>query len=105
MCSGIGGIVPCKMQQRCRGSSRRCTVVDSKHHVSWKQDISGCKQCHSDCVELFECECGDVEQEFDLEDPELNELEECGGGYLSDDSDDDDCGFTIDGEGDKKIIS
>ena len=46
-----------------------------------------------------------VEQEFDLEDPELNELEECGGGYLSDDSDDDNCGFTIDGEGDKKIIS
>ena len=58
-----------------------------------------------DCVELFECECGDVEQEFDLEDPELNELEECGGGYLSGDSDDDNCGFTIDGEGDKKIIS
>ena len=41
-----------------------------------------------DCVELFECECGDVEQEFDLQDPDLNELEECGGGYLSEDSDD-----------------
>lgn len=35
-------------------------------------------------------------------DPELEELEECGGGYLSDD-DDDNC-FTIDDDGDKHIV-
>ena len=33
-------------------------------------------------------------------DPELQELEECGGGYLSDG---DNC-FTIDGDGDKHIV-
>ena len=56
-----------------------------------------------DCVELFEC--GDVEQKFDLEDHELNELEKCGGGYqmmmmmvvvVS---------LLMVGEGDKRIIS
>ena len=35
-------------------------------------------------------------------DPEIQELEECGGGYLSD-SDDGNC-FTIDGDGDKHIV-
>ena len=36
-------------------------------------------------------------------DPELEELEVNGGGYLSNSSDDDD--FMIDGDGDKKIVS
>ena len=36
-------------------------------------------------------------------DPELEELEVNGGGYLSNSSDDD--GFMIDGDGDTKIVS
>ena len=40
--------------------------------------------------------------ECDAADPELQELEERGGGYLS--NDDDDNGFTIDGDGDKNIV-
>ena len=39
-----------------------------------------------------------------LVDPELQELEDHGGGYLSNDDDDVDSLFTIDGDGDKKII-
>ena len=39
-----------------------------------------------------------------LVDPELKDLEECGGGYLSNDDDDVDNLFTIDGDGDKKIL-
>ena len=39
-----------------------------------------------------------------LIDPELKEIEECGGGHLSNDDDDVDCLFTIDGNGDKQTI-
>ena len=39
-----------------------------------------------------------------LVDPELEELEEHGGGYLSNDDDDVELMFTIDGDGDKKMI-
>lgn len=46
----------------------------------------------------------DVDEFTNLDDPELNELEEVGGGYLSNDNDDGDGEFMIDGEGDKNII-
>ena len=46
----------------------------------------------------------DVDECTILDDPELKELEEGGGGYLSNDDDDGDGEFMIDGEGDKNII-
>ena len=39
-----------------------------------------------------------------LMDPELDELEEDGGGYLSDTDDDSDSDFLFGGDGDKKIV-
>ena len=39
-----------------------------------------------------------------LIDHELKEIEECGGGYLSNDDDDVNSLFTIDGNGDKQLI-
>ena len=44
----------------------------------------------------------DVDDE--LHDPELEELEENGGGYLSNSDDDSDSDFLFGGEGDKKIV-
>ena len=44
---------------------------------------------------------------IDLDDPELNEIEECGGGYLSNSDDDSEDDFLFggdDGNGDKKIL-
>ena len=46
----------------------------------------------------------DVDEFTNLDDPELKELEEGGGGYLSNDDDDGDGEFMIDGDGDKNVI-
>ena len=46
----------------------------------------------------------DVDEFTNLDDPELKELEEGGGGYLSNDGDDGDGEFMIDGDGDKKTF-
>ena len=41
----------------------------------------------------------------ELEDPELKDLEENGGGYLSNSDDDSDSDFLFGGDGDKKIVN
>ena len=46
---------------------------------------------------------GGVDDEL-LHDPELEELEENGGGYLSNTDDDSDSDFLFGGDGDKKIV-
>ena len=55
-------------------------------------------------VDLTSANDLDVDEFTNLDDPELKELEEGGGGYLSNDNDDGDGEFMIDGEGDKKVI-
>ena len=60
-----------------------------------------------DVVELIEpvgVNHSNVELMDTLEDPELKDLEEDGGGYLSDSDDDSDSDFLFGGCGDKKIL-
>ena len=46
----------------------------------------------------------DLDEFQNIDDPELKELEDRGGGYLSNDDDDVNELFTIDGDGDKNVI-
>jgi hypothetical protein len=83
--------------------------LDANAPYSFKENIL--RDGDGDEIKLVrDSSCSDRDRDdvlLDLDDPELDEIEECGGGYLSNSGDDSEDDFLFggdDGSGDKKIV-